>query len=70
MLMKYKYHKLITNETMRGINRWSKSGKSSALIRCSTDSALLAVFSCEKNVKNVYEVLEYIIEGEIKGCKK
>lgn len=42
ILMKLKYHKLITSEI--GIIRWSKNGKSSVLIS--------AVFSCKKKKKN------------------
>lgn len=45
-------------------------GKFVVLISCLTDFILLVMFSCEKNFKNVYEMLEYIIEGEVKVWNK
>lgn len=62
--------KLITSETMIAINRWSKSGKSAALIRCPMDLTLSVMYSCEKHFENVYKMLEYIIKGEVKEWKK
>lgn len=67
-LWNVKYHKLIYYKWDNDRYQ-SKSEKSSTLIRRSMDLTLSAMFSCKKNVKNmyVYKMLEYIIGSEVKG---
>jgi hypothetical protein len=47
-----------------------KEESSSALIRCPQNLILSVKFGCKKISKNMYEMLEYIIEDEKKGWKK